>query len=302
MTKTKQHHLTTAARRALKGIAVGLLWLTSAPGSVHAGPRWQFTTVDVPDAIVTYANGNAARAIVGEFDDANGTHGFLRKKHGIALFDVPGADGYTSVNGANGRGEHVGIYIAGDRPYGYFWKDGVVTTLDPPGATWSVAQFVNRLHQVTGYAKDGEGTRHGFVWRDGVFTPVDAPGAGSYGTKVVGINDRKDVVGSYRDGENRHHGFLFSRGVYTTIDMPGSLEGDGFTDAQGINDRGEIAGYYAAADGTSHGFVIGNGLYTTVDVPDAYWTEIYSINAVGDVVGEFEDASGIHAMTGKRLR
>jgi hypothetical protein len=38
--------------------------------------------------------------------------------------------------------------------------------------------------------------------------------------------------------------------------------------------------------------------YTTVDVPGAFWTDIYSINTQGDIVGAFEDDAGIHGFRG----
>ena len=79
--------------------------------------------------------------------------------------------------------------------------------------------------------------------------------------------------------------------------MPGSEEG--FTFAQGINNVGQIAGFYAKADGTSHGFVLTRGRFTTVDVPGASWTEVYSINGRGELVGTFEDATGIHGFVAR---
>ncbi len=87
------------------------------------------------------------------------------------------------------------------------------------------------------------------------------------------------------------HGFLLSKkGVYTTLDVPAA---DAFTVAQGINNAGDIAGLYADANGTNHGFLLSDGVYTTIDVPGSNRTELYSIDAHGQVVGVFEDAGGV---------
>ena len=102
-------------------------------------------------------------------------------------------------------------------------------------------------------------------------------------------------MGAYYDENGDLHGFLLIRGAYTSLEVPGS---DRFTYAQGINDGGLIVGLYGTADGATHGFVLSDGGYTTVDVPNSFWTEIYSVNANGDIVGAFGDASGIHAFRG----
>jgi hypothetical protein len=44
--------------------------------------------------------------------------------------------------------------------------------------------------------------------------------------------------------------------------------------------------------------VLTKGVYATVDVPGSFWTEIYSINAKGEIVGAYEDADGIHGFLG----
>jgi len=277
----------------LGAVALGLL--LGVPGLARA--QYVFTRIDVPEATATYANGNSTHAIAGESDDEDGnTHGFVLSKGTFTQFDAPDADGYTSVNGINAKGERSGIYFANDRFYGYFWSKGNFTTLDPPGSTFSVAEFLNAHGQVVGFSRIDLGPRHGFVWHKGVFTTVDAPGAGPRGTRLYGINDPGQVVGAYAEADNTLHGFLLSGDVYTTLDAPGS--DGGFTVAQGINNRGQIVGLYTDADGTSHGFVLSDGDYTTLDVPGSFWTEVYSINNKGEIVGAYEDEDGTHGFLG----
>lgn len=138
--------------RTLPAVALGLLLLLGVPGLARA--QYDFTPIDVPKAAATYANGNSTHEIVGEFDDEDGnTHGFVLSKGAFTQFDAPGADGYTSVNGINGKGDRSGIYFANDRFYGYFWSKGNFITLDPPGSTFSVAEFLNAHGQVVGYSR-----------------------------------------------------------------------------------------------------------------------------------------------------
>ena len=277
--------------RTLPALALGLLLLLGGPERARA--QYVFTPIDVPEATATFADGNSTHKIVGEFNDADGiTHGFVLSEGGFKPFDVPGADGYTSINGINAKGDRSGLYFAHDRYFGYFWHNGNFAKLDPPGSIFSAALFLNVQGYVVGYSVDAETrTRHGFIWRKDVFTTIDAPDAGPGGTRLIGINDLGQVVGGYGDADHHLHGLLLSDGVYTTLDVPGSE--DGFTLAQGINNAGQIVGYYATADETSHGFVLNEGVYTTIDVPDAVWTEIYSINAKGEIVGAYEDADGV---------
>ena len=54
------------------------------------------------------------------------------------------------------------------------------------------------------------------------------------------------------------------------------------------------------ADGNDHGFVLAKGVYITINVPDAVWTDIYSIDAEGHIVGAYGDADGVvHGFVGK---
>ena len=141
---------------------------------------------------------------------------------------------------------------------------GVFTTLDPPGAVRTQAEFLNAQGQVVGVYRDANQTRHGFIWSKGVFTTFDVPGAAApLGTVGLGINDHGEVVGDYVDGDGKRHGFVRSKGVYTTLDVPDAV----LTVAEGINNPGQIAGLYIDADGNQHGFVLSNGVYTTIDVP-----------------------------------
>src|SRR5690349_2503934 len=81
-TVQQRQHLATTVRRALAGIAIGLLAQAGSPATARA--QYAFTTLDMPGSEATYADGNSVGRIVGEFDDADGnTHGFIRSRGGV---------------------------------------------------------------------------------------------------------------------------------------------------------------------------------------------------------------------------
>jgi hypothetical protein len=286
--------------KSLAAVAFGLF--LSVPGLTQA--QYSFTTIDVPNAIATAANGNSTNAIAGQFDDANGRHGFVLKNGGFTTINAPGAEGGTIINGINAPGQLAGTFnVTGGTPHAFFDNNGFFTTLDPPNSTRSQGGFINAKGQVVGTYRgivktgDTNQTRHGFIWRNGAFTTFNVPGDDPVlGTVAFGINDIGEVVGDYvaagdvnPDGTAKHrHGFLrSSKGDFTTFDVPGAV----ITIGEGINNPGTIVGLYVA-NGNMHGFVLKNSVFTTVDVSDQP-TEINSINAKGEIVGFYSDSNGV---------
>jgi probable HAF family extracellular repeat protein len=280
--------------KSLPAVALGLL--LSVTGWTQA--QYRFSKIDVPGATRTEAVGNSTHEIVGDFDDATGTHGFVLNKGAFATIDAPGGVNGTIINGINARGQLAGSYIdAGGMFHGFFDNKGYFTTLYPPGSIRTVCGFINAQGQVVGTYRDANTTRHGFIWRNGTFTIFNVPGDDPVlGTLAFGINDIGEVVGDYVNKNDQHrYGFLRSRkGDFTTFDVPNSA----FTIGEGINNAGTIVGYYAdQVNGLEHGFVLKNGVFTTVDVPDlsgnAQQTQIQSINAKGEIVGLYYDPNDV---------
>ena len=83
-----------AAHKLLASAALGLL--LGIPCAADA-QQYAFTTVDVPGATRTAANGNSATTVAGGFDDTDGnTHGFILRKGTFTTVDVPGADSHRT--------------------------------------------------------------------------------------------------------------------------------------------------------------------------------------------------------------
>jgi uncharacterized membrane protein len=288
--------------KSLAAVAFGLL--LSVPGLTQA--QYRFSTIDVPGASRTAANGNSTHEIAGDFDDADGnTHGFVLNKGVFTTIDVPSAVA-TFINGINAPERLAGTYIDdGGTSHAFFENKGYFTTLYPPDSIRSQGGFINAQGQVDGTYRTADQKRHGFIWRNGAFTTFNVPGDHPlFGTVALGINDIGEVVGDYvaeKDPSHRHGFLRSSKGDFTTFDVPGP--DITITIGEGINNAGTIVGAYVA-NGTTHGFVLNNGVvFTTVDVPDAQETQINSINAKGEIVGFYNDSSGVqHGFLGVPVR
>ncbi|HEV2180973.1 MAG TPA: hypothetical protein VGR59_11680 [Gemmatimonadaceae bacterium] len=225
---------------------------SSSPDLVGVG---QFTTVDVPGATATVLFAiNDDGVAVGRYASAGVTHGFVRSAAGeLSTIDFPGA-GFTVAGAINNRGDIVGWYTLPTAP----------------------------------------AVRHGFLLKDGAFTSFDPPG--SIFTNVLGVNDRSEIVGRFCTrapcavpGSGDFHGFLLSDGQFTILDVPGSNE----TNAWKTNDRGETVGGFGVAGGDAALFLFRDGTFTTMALPDGKHVneDTGGINALGDIVGQYCDAS-----------
>ena len=301
---TAQSNKTTIRRpwKSLATVVFGLL--LSVPGLTQA--QYNFTTIDVPGATATAANGNSTNQIVGEYDDADGTHGFVWN-NGVFTTKLNFPDAIsTSLNGINASGQLVGTYFGAggvSMRRAFFGNNGYFTTLLPPvaGVIRSQGGFINAQGQAVGSYRDAT-KAYGFIWRNGTFTTllIDVQ-KDDLATVPFGINDIGMVVGDYVDKNGDTHGFLRSRdGAFKPIDVPDAV----ITVAEGINNAGKIVGVYVDANDLRHGFVSNNGVvFTTIDVHDAKETQINSINAKGEIVGFYIDSTDVeHGFLGVPIR
>ncbi len=163
---------------------------------------------------------------------------------------------------------------------GLFAQNGTFTTIDYPGATFTIPWSINGSGDIAGTYSNASGT-HGFLLSGGQYTPVDYPGSND--TEIYGINSQGDV-GGYYALNGTHHAFVLSGSKFTTIDYPGATSTEGW----GINDRGETVGFYADAKNGSHGYVLSAGRYTTIDFPGSTTGSASGINAQGDITGTYQ--------------
>jgi uncharacterized membrane protein len=271
-----------------------MLYFLLATPSLALAASFAFTTIDVPGTSGTKAHAiNQSGQIVGSFDDASGTHGFLKNGPNFITFDVPGAS-VTDPLGINDAGQIVGRFEDATGLHGFLKNGTSIITFDIPGVVSTEAEGINSFGQIVGTyflgASGTHGTPHVYFKEDASstsFSTIDPPGASSAG--AGGINSLGQIVGPFSDGSGGVHGFLKDGVSFTTIDVPGVS----FTAAHGINDGGQIVGEFRdTVDAPSHGFLKDGASFITFDVPGAVRTEAYGINGQGQIVGLFLDASG----------
>jgi len=204
--------------------------------------------------------------------------------------------GQTQAQGINDGGQITG-YFSG---HGFLrGTDGAITTFDVPSSFSTFAFGINNAGQIVGQAQLATTPSIvGFLRAtNGTYTTFLVPGSST--TTAHGINTTGQIVGYFNDAGA--HGFLESGGVFTTFVVPG--ENFGNTAARGINDPGQIVGTFNdltlaplpwPVGNTPRGFLFSGGVFTTIDVPGASESFAYGINAAGQIVGTFVDATGAH--------
>lgn len=213
-------------------------------------------------------------------------------RHGASFesFDFPGSTN-TQATAITPSGEIVGRYNSADgKQHGFVLRDGVFTSVDVPGATFSTdVAWVNASGEIVGGYGDSRGG-HAYVLKGGTFTTIDFPSANPVCTAGFGISNSGDVVGvEFVCSDFFHgHGYLFSGGQFTVIDVPGATG----TFPTMVIDSTRIVGTYIGSDGVFHGFLRQAGNFTTIDVPNSTFTWITGINPEGEIVGFYNDKDG----------
>ncbi|RUL78812.1 hypothetical protein [Dyella choica] len=216
----------------------------------------------------------------------------------------PGAVLTELVGGPNPQGTSVGGYTltAGGALHGFTLKGGEFTSFDPPGSTFTTANFINPLGVIVGAYVDVAGVSHGFILRNGTYTTFDYPGAA--GTELSSINPAGELSGAtcsdaacgVTGNTNVTHSFLLSKGgVFSaTFDPPGATS----STASVVIPSGAVIGAYTHLSGTTcftqcQGYLRFNGSFATINYPGSSFTFAGGANAQGEVVGIYTDASGV---------
>jgi hypothetical protein len=213
--------------------------------------------------------------------------------------DVPnalGAFGMTTLTDINDHGIIIGSLVDSSAP-GFVLGPLFTRTPLSCAADGMVGGFVqptaiNSRGDIVGLCQVDEMER-GFLRRIRRTRPpllsfINFPGARQ--TEVLGINDQGALVGTYADTDMVFHGFLLADGVFLPIDAP--FPGTMSTILLGINRQGEMVGFFQDSAGKEHGLRVSLGQFTAVDVPDARFTQLFDINAEGQVIGLYALADG----------
>jgi probable HAF family extracellular repeat protein len=275
--------------RSLNLLAIAAI-LAAAPlaaSSPANAAAYTFTTIDVPGAASTSANGiNNAGQIVGTFDTSGPnarTSGFVYPGGNFTIFDAPGSA--TIATGINDAGHIVGFVQTGPAGIGdgFLYSGSSFTSINAPGAGYTNATGINDAGQIVGFYDDGMGGQgHGFQDTGGSFTSIDIGGPDN-NTEAFGINNLGQIVGTVT-GPPHSQGFLETSGSLNSINFPSATG----TWAYGINDLGQIVGFFGSGGGLL-GFLDTSGSFTTIEVPGEINTQAFGINDAGQIVGIFQD-------------
>jgi hypothetical protein len=293
---------------------LGLSLLALSLGSaLHAQT---FTTFDVLNAQSTTPAGiNANGTVTGVFQDASGSHGFVRQPNGsITNFDVPGSTG-TFPSGINAAGRIVGysngpvvsqglnsheirgFLRSSNGQISLFDCDQLddpfpTTTSSYPNAISNNGAFVGDCDLVL----DIDFYAYAFSRKSNGSTDVINLNSELGQTKATALNEKGQAVGWFDDvGEDAQHGWIRQKdGTIITFDaVPNSDTFEYQTRPQAINQAGTITGQYSTDAGTQyHGFIRDkSGNITSFDVVDSTNTYPVAITPDGFIVGSYTDSA-----------
>ncbi len=166
----------------------------------------------------------------------------------------------------------------------------VFSIYNPPGGT-SISAAINDPGEVVGTYINANDFIEGFVESSGVISTVSLPNAST--TDITAVNAGGTFVG-YTLNDS---GLAGSQPQWFVITATGQLtdySGSGtLIQPVAINNAGMVAGDYG-----SNGFVSVSGLISVISLGGSTGTTVTGINAGGEIVGYYEDASGVsHGFT-----
>jgi probable HAF family extracellular repeat protein len=212
-------------------------------------------------------------------------------------FDAVPDSSSTNPLGINARGDIVGAYTSSGVTRGFRWSDGVLTTIDYPGAVSTDARGINAQGDIVGtYRLAGEPrvNVHGYLLsRHGEFSPVDFPGHTSTIPQRITANGL--ILGCRHDADTMET----MRGIVMDAkDLSGDgSEIDAFASMNnGASSDGRlIVGLYTDMDtNRGRGYLLYRGSeFVPFDVPGSTFTAAWDVNPSGVVVGVYRDAGNI---------
>jgi hypothetical protein len=142
-----------------------------------------------------------------------GLNWFWDGRH-YSFFTVPGSEvNGASVGGLNDWDQISGYYLddVTGLPHGFIKDGSHYTTLDVPGAFYTIGGAINNEGDVAGLYVNPDTSHHGFLWSKGKFVTVDATVSGSIGTEWIGLNNHGDLAGIYFDATHATHAVIALR-------------------------------------------------------------------------------------------
>lgn len=260
-------------------------FLASSATQVFA-TSFNFTTLDVPGAVQTFAFGISGSNVVGQYiDSSNQEHGFLFNGSTYSTLDDPlGAQG-TSANSISGTNVVGSYFDAAGKPHGFLYNGSSFTTLDDPlGSNGTQALGVSGSNVVGSYVDSSLAT-HGFLYDGSTYTTLDAPGASA--TVAHGIDGTLVVGFSVISGVTR--GMIYSIGVgFSPSVLLSGTTATYFWDVSGADKVGQ----YRTPANVYHGFLRTATSTTIVDDPLGVLDNVATSIDGSNIAGAYADAAG----------
>lgn len=199
------------------GSTVGIYMDTAGTTHGYTDIGGVFKTVDQPGTVFNQGLSiNNSNTTVGYFalDAAAGQMGQSAYSQQNGVFTnvnalLPPTNQNSQAVGINNAGAIVGFYLpTSTTSIGFLDQNGVISTIDPFGSTFTQALGINSLGEIVGFYVDANGVQHGYIDTNGVFSSFDP--AGSANTTINGLNDLGQIAGFYTDGNDNVVGFVGS--------------------------------------------------------------------------------------------
>src|SRR5579863_1321491 len=212
-------------------LGILLAFMAVATAAVAPPLTFKFTSVSVPNAISTVAEGvNNAGVIVGFYQDTSGKlHGFMLNGKKVTTIDDPKGTATECLHiNANGAPSIVGYYTSSNStPVGFLYQNGTFKDIPgPAGATGSYAYGINDSGLIVGAYKDSNGATHGYLLSGTTYTTLDVPKA--VATVATGINNSGNIVLYWVNSRSIIEGALLTGKTYKTINVPGAMDSIAF--------------------------------------------------------------------------
>lgn len=229
------------------------------PAATPASAQYLFITIEIPSATATC-----------------GTNSFCEYAGGV-----------------NDARLVTGQYQTGSDYHAFAWQNGILHTLDYPGATDTHLEGVNNRGVAIGEYDNGDTSTEYAVtysFQSGTWTML--PNIANYpNNEGFGINDFGVAVGeAYGVSANEAWIWDPSSQSYSFFAVPGSAQNTTYPGL--LNDKEQVVGQYQDTSGVWHGFLKEGETYTTIDPPDSTYTYALGINNSGIIAGYFGNLFG----------
>jgi hypothetical protein len=287
---------TIASGMNAAGMVTG--WYVGGSGYAH-GFTWlagTFTSFDAPpgagDTLPVAINQRGQVVEIFIPEGGGNRMAFLREPNGVQHKLPFPRTVSVQVNAISDHGTIVGNVSASETasPVGFLLADGMVTQLQVPGAITSTADAINDAGTVAGSFTDATGPG-GYIYNAGTYTLFRAP---HLNTPTVSAIDAAGLVsGAFLDVTHNglvavEKGFTFGRNGFHSFNPVWSLNT--------WIAKAFAPGYYVGTMENPQsygGFVFRNGQGVEVLPPNAATGYVVGGTAMGAVLGDYRDASGI---------